>query len=213
MVEIKLILWDIGGVIQPDDITPEKILGISHEEFAAVVELEPHQEYLKGFTDIRVAATHIVKGLGRPVTEDNLQQATTALLSAWEPPRADVISLIKRVPGRYRQMILSTVSYDLELRVREAHKNGIYPPGQQYLHLFRESDILFSNRIHATKNEAKSFAAVSKVSGIDQKYWLFIDDRPGNLKVALEYGVGHVLQYTTTPRLEAALTSLGVLGN
>lgn len=48
MQEIKVVLWDVGGVIQPDDRLPPRILGILPEEYAKLVETEEYQLYFKG---------------------------------------------------------------------------------------------------------------------------------------------------------------------
>ncbi|MBI2549655.1 hypothetical protein HYV83_00550 [Candidatus Woesearchaeota archaeon] len=211
MDEIRVILWDIGGVIQPDDRLPPKILGISPEKYARLVDKEEYQLYFKGLRSIEEMPPFALRYLGSEITPANIRQVKAAILATWEPPRPDVVALIKKIPDRFRKMVLSTVPYDMEIFAREAHEKGLYPPEQQYLQLFRDGDMLFSNRIHATKKEKAAFAAVYDVCRIDPKYWLFIDDRQPNLSVAKEFGVGHVLLYTTTAKLEKELTMLGVL--
>ncbi|MEK6853712.1 MAG: hypothetical protein AABX60_00100 [Nanoarchaeota archaeon] len=211
MQEIRVVLWDVGGVIQPDVRLPPQILGISPEEFDKLAATKEYRLYNKGLFGFEEMPPFTLSYLGREVTPASSQQVKDAILSTWEPPRPDVVAIIRRIPGRFRKMILSTVPYDLEILVREAHENGLYRPEQQYLQLFNEGDVLFSNRIHATKAEKAAFAAVYDVCRIDPNYWLFIDDRPPNLRVAKEFGVGRTLLYTTTAELEKELTQVGVL--
>ncbi|MBI2580178.1 hypothetical protein HYV85_00020 [Candidatus Woesearchaeota archaeon] len=211
MQEIKVVLWDVGGVIQPDDRLPPKILGVSRQRFAKAVERLEYQDYFRGRVRIAKAASFLLKSLGKDVDTKNIRLAKKAILSAWEPPRPDVVALVKRIQPGFRKMILSTVPRELEFLTRKAHAMGVYKPEQQYLQLFRPENVLFSNRIHATKHEREAFAAVRKVCGVGPTSWLFIDDRETNLKVAREFGVGHVLLYTTTDALEKELARLGVL--
>ncbi len=211
MQEIKVVLWDVGGVIQPDDRLPHRILGVSRQRFAKAVERREYQDFFKGRIGIDEAASFLLKSLGKDVDTENIRLAKKAILLAWEPPKPDVVALVKRIRPDFRKMILSTVPRELELLARKAHEIGVYKPEQQYLKLFRPEDVLFSNRIHATKHEREAFAAVRKVCGVGPKSWLFIDDRKTNLKVAREFGVGRVLLYTTASKLEKELTMLGVL--
>lgn len=211
MDEIRIVLWDVGGVIQPDDRLPHRILGVSKQRFAKAVERREYQNYFRGKVRIGKAAGFLLKSLGKGVDAENIRLAKKAILSAWEPPKPDVVALVKRIRPNFRKMILSTVPRELELLARKAHGMGVYKPEQQYLQLFRPEDVLFSNRIHATKHEREAFAAVRKVCGVGPKSWLFIDDRKTNLKVAREFGVGRVLLFTTTSKLEKELTMLGVL--
>lgn len=211
MKEIKVVLWDVGGVIQPDDRLPPGILGVSRQSFAKAVERQEYQDFFKGRIGIEKAAHFLLNALGKKTNAENVALAKKAILSAWEPPRPDVVALVKRIPGRFRKMILSTVPRELELLARKAHATGVYKPEQQYLQLFRPKDILFSNRIHATKREGEAFAAVQEACGISPEHWLFIDDRKPNLQVAKKFGVGSTVLYTTTAALERELGRLGLL--
>ena len=143
MKEIKVVLWDIGGVIQPDDRLPPRILGVSRQRFAKAVERREYQDYFRGRVRISKAASFLLKSLGKDVDTENIRLAKKAILSAWEPPRPDVVALVKRIRPNFRKMILSTVPRELELLARKAHAMGVYKPEQQYLQLFRLEDVLF----------------------------------------------------------------------
>ena len=152
MANIKVVLWDIGGVIQPDDRLLPTVLGISQHRYEGLIRTEEYRNYLKGLIGFKEVAGFIIDYLGRETTQKNLQLVKEAIESNWEPSRPDVVAIISRInPTKFRRMILSNSCVDVEEKVREAHKQGIYTPEQQYLQLFQPKDIIFSHRIHAMK--------------------------------------------------------------
>ncbi|MBI2664024.1 hypothetical protein HYX10_01640 [Candidatus Woesearchaeota archaeon] len=140
MAEIKVILWDIGGVIQRDDAMPAKKLGLTPAQYSRLTKTETFSNYLRGQTGLDSVARSMASQLDWE-GEGKLRQVKNAILSNWEPPRKSVVSLIRRIKPEFRKMILSNCSYDWEAKVREAHEKE-YAEEQRYLQLFKEGDII-----------------------------------------------------------------------
>ena len=212
IADIKVVLWDIGGVIQPDDRLPPAVLGISQHQYEGLIRTEEYRNYLKGLARFKDVAKFILSHLGRDATQENMRRVRKAIEVNWEQPQSDVVAIISRIKqAKFRRMILSNSSVELEEKVREAHSKGIYSPEQQYLQLFQPENIVFSHRIHAMKPQAEAFAAVQNICKVSPSYWLFIDDRQANLDAARDFGVGHTLLYKTAKQLEKEMRKLLVL--
>lgn len=212
IADIKVVLWDIGGVIQPDDRLPPKVLGISQHKYEGLIRTEEYRNYLKGLIRLKEVAKFILGYLGKEAMPKNLQLVKQAIESNWEPPRPEVVAIISKInPAKFRMMILSNSSVEVEKKTREAHRKGIYSHEQRYLQLFQPENIIFSHRIHAMKPQAEAFAAVQNACNVSPEHWLFVDDRQPNLDAARDFGVGHTMPYKTAKHLEKEMTELLVL--
>ncbi|MEK6854549.1 MAG: HAD family hydrolase, partial [Nanoarchaeota archaeon] len=188
VADIKVVLWDIGGVIQPDDRLPPAVLGISQHQYEGLIRTEEYRNYLKGLIGFEEVAKFILSYLGRDATQKNMQRVREAIESNWESPQPDVIAIIGRInQAKFRRMILSNSSVEVEEKAREAHRTGIYKPEHQSLQLFQPENIIFSHRIHAMKPQAEAFAALQNVCKVSPRHWLFIDDRQANLDAARDF--------------------------
>ena len=181
--EIRNIIFDLGGVLL--NIDPQRTIdafaklgmpqlvsnsGLSydHDIFFRMEQgqISP-EEFRNG----------IQKLLPKPVSNEAIDEAWTAMLLDFPEIR---VQLVKNMAKSYRIFLFSNTN---AIHVAKYHANFRKQHGFEVSSLFEKD--FYSNEIGFRKPTAESFQEIIRLSGIDPKESLFIDDSKQNVDAAI----------------------------
>ena len=185
--EIRNIIFDLGGVLL--NINPQRTIdafaklgmpqlvsnsGLSydHDIFFRMEQgqISP-EEFRNG----------IQKLLPKPVSNEAIDEAWTAMLLDFPEIR---VQLVKKMAKSYRIFLFSNTN---AIHVAKYHANFRKQHGFEVSSLFEKD--FYSNEIGFRKPTAESFQEIIRLSGIDPKESLFIDDSKQNVDAAIASGL------------------------
>ena len=185
--EIRNIIFDLGGVLL--NIDPQRTIdafaklgmpqlvsnsGLSydHDIFFRMEQgqISP-EEFRNG----------IQKLLPKPVSNEAIDEAWTAMLLDFPEIR---VQLVKKMAKSYRIFLFSNTN---AIHVAKYHANFRKQHGFEVSSLFEKD--FYSNEIGFRKPTAESFQEIIRLSGIDPKESLFIDDSKQNVDAAIASGL------------------------
>jgi len=185
--EIRNIIFDLGGVLL--NINPQRTIdafaklgmpqlvsnsGLSydHDIFFRMEQgqISP-DEFRNG----------IQKLLPKPVSNEAIDEAWTAMLLDFPEIR---VQLVKKMAKSYRIFLFSNTN---AIHVAKYHANFRKQHGFEVSSLFEKD--FYSNEIGFRKPTAESFQEIIRLSGIDPKESLFIDDSKQNVDAAIASGL------------------------
>jgi len=185
--EIRNIIFDLGGVLL--NIDPQRTIdafaklgmpqlvsnsGLSydHDIFFRMEQgqISP-EEFRNG----------IQKLLPKPVSNEAIDEAWTAMLLDFPEIR---VQLVKNMAKSYRIFLFSNTN---AIHVAKYHANFRKQHGFEVSSLFEKD--FYSNEIGFRKPTAESFQEIIRLSGIDPKESLFIDDSKQNVDAAIASGL------------------------
>ena len=185
--EIRNIIFDLGGVLL--NIDPQRTIdafaklgmpqlvsnsGLSydHDIFFRMEQgqISP-DEFRNG----------IQKLLPKPVSNEAIDEAWTAMLLDFPEIR---VQLVKKMAKSYRIFLFSNTN---AIHVAKYHANFRKQHGFEVSSLFEKD--FYSNEIGFRKPTAESFQEIIRLSGIDPKESLFIDDSKQNVDAAIASGL------------------------
>jgi len=186
--EIKNIIFDLGGVILPIDIslTTEayKKLGVSNiEELFALGHADSFfKEYEAGLISDEQFVQRIKGLIHEPVTDETVIKAWNALLLDFPPER---IEFLKKLRPKYRLFLFSNTNaiHHKAFIQRYAEISG----GVNFDDLFETA--WYSHIIKMRKPDVAAFQFIIKESGINASETLFIDDALINVEGAMKAGL------------------------
>jgi len=194
MVNIKNIIFDLGGVIMDIDVKQTmrafSRLGIGNIEdyfghgFAASF-FSDHEagrisdeEFLE---EIKMLLTEESGDVAIEVSDEAVIDAWNALLLEFPPER---ISLLKEIKSRYRLFLFSNtnaIHYD---KFREMYRNSF---SGELEDLFEKA--YFSHSMGHRKPDTTGFELIIRENALDPKQTLFVDDAFINVEGALKTGL------------------------
>ena len=194
MVNIKNIIFDLGGVIMDIDVKHTlkafSKLGIKNIEkyfghgFAASF-FSDHEsgkisdeEFLK---EIKKLLTVEVGGEADEVSDEAVIDAWNALLLQFPPER---ISLLKEIRSRYRLFLFSNTNAIHYNKFRQIYRNSF---DGELEDLFEKA--YFSHSMGHRKPDIGGFELIIRENGLDPKQTLFVDDAFINVEGALKTGL------------------------
>src|ERR1700722_8768177 len=187
MVEIKNIIFDLGGVIMDIDVKQTmnafSALGLKniHEYFGHGFAASFFSDHEAGKISDDAFLSEIKKLLNSEVSQGDLIDAWNALLLRFPPER---ISLLKDIKSRYRLFLFSNtnaIHYD---KFREIYRNSF---AGELEDLFEKA--YFSHSMGHRKPDIGGFELIIRENGLDPKQTLFVDDAFINVEGALKTGL------------------------
>ncbi|MES1225872.1 MAG: HAD family phosphatase [Bacteroidota bacterium] len=188
MKEIKNIIFDLGGVILPIDIsrTTEayRKLGISNiEELFAHGHADSFfKEYEKGEIDDKEFVDRIKKSIRDPVGDEVIIDAWNALLLDFPLERID---FLKNLQSRYKLFLFSNTNAIHHTAFHKKYRE--LSNGENFDNLFKKA--WYSHLIKMRKPDLSAFHFIISQAGIDPGESLFVDDALVNVEGALQAGL------------------------
>lgn len=186
--EIKNIIFDLGGVILPIDISRTmeayKQLGIDHiEELFGLGHADSFfKDYEKGSINDQQFINSIKVLVPSVVSDEIIIDAWNALLLGFPKERID---FLKQLKSKYRLFLFSnTNAIHHKAFHKEYHKIS---GGENFDDLFEKA--WYSHIIKMRKPDISAFQFVTDKSNIDKKETLFIDDALVNVEGAIKAGL------------------------
>lgn len=188
MKAIKNIIFDLGGVILPIDISRtteayrklgladiEQLFGHGHADSF-------FKEYEAGKISDQQFIDQVKKLVSDPVTDDVIIDAWNALLMDFPMERIDFLKVLQ---SRYRLFLFSNTNSIHHLAF---HKNyQIISGGNNFDDLFEKA--WYSHLIKMRKPDVSAFEFVINAANIDAAETLFIDDALVNVEGAMKAGL------------------------
>jgi len=201
--EIKNIIFDLGGVILPIDIsrTTEayRQLGVSNIEdlFAHGHADSFFKEYEKGEIGDQEFVARIKKLIKYPVEDEIIIDAWNALLLDFPLER---IEFLKNLRNRYKLFLFSNTNAIHHTAFHKTYRE--ISNGESFDDLFEKA--WYSHLIKMRKPEVSAYQFVISKSGINAAESLFVDDALVNVEGAMQAGLQavHLLPGQTILNLE-----------
>ena len=194
MINIKNIIFDLGGVIMDIDVK-QTLKAFSRLGIKNIENYFGHGFAASFFSDHeagRISDEEFLKEIKKLLTEeasnDAVEISDEAVIDAWNalllrfPPER--ISLLKEIKSRYRLFLFSNtnaIHYD---KFREIYRNSF---AGELEDLFEKA--YFSHSMGHRKPDIGGFELIIRENGLDPKQTLFIDDAFINVEGALKTGL------------------------
>jgi putative hydrolase of the HAD superfamily len=199
---IQAILFDYGGVIgrlDSDEMRRlEEKYGLPEGAlFSALYQVPEWRELSLGRGSeqgwLKAVLARLYELAGRPIP--GIRQEWPKI---WRGLNEDVVSLARKLRGRYKVGLLTNATKDLEEMLLEHH--GITD-------LF--DVVVNSARVGLAKPDVRIFHLAAELLGVPVSACVFTDDMPHNVEGAREAGM-RAFQFQDAAHLESELRALGV---
>jgi glucose-1-phosphatase len=187
MVEIKNIIFDLGGVIMDIDVKQTmnafSALGLKniHEYFGHGFAASFFSDHEAGKISDDAFLSEIKKLLNSEVSQGDLIEAWNALLLRFPPER---IALLKEIRSRYRLFLYSNTNAIHYKKFSEIYRHSFHGELED---LFEKA--YFSHDLGHRKPDLGGYQQIIRENQLDPKLTLFVDDALMNVEGAIKAGL------------------------
>jgi glucose-1-phosphatase len=187
MVEIKNIIFDLGGVIMDIDVKQTmnafSALGLKniHEYFGHGFAASFFSDHEAGKISDDAFLSEIKKLLNSEVRQDDLIDAWNALLLKFPPER---IALLKEIRSKYRLFLYSNTNAIHYKKFSEIYRHSFHGELED---LFEKA--YFSHDLGHRKPDLGGYQQIIRENQLDPKLTLFVDDALMNVEGAIKAGL------------------------